>query len=808
MTPTLNDSDGSYVIKLGGVTDADGTVSLAVGSNVITVEVTAEDGNTTQTYTVTVTRAEPPSTDATLKGLTLSRVDFGTFSSATTSYSAQVANSVSQTTVTPSVNHSGASYAIKLGGATDADGTISLVVGNSVITVVVTAEDGETTRTYTVTVTRAEAPIPEKSSDATLSALTLSDVNFGTFDSTTISYGARVANGVTQTTVTPTVNDSGASYVIKLGGVTDADGAVLLAVGSNVITIEVTAEDEETKKTYTVTVTLSAPPSTDATLSALTLSRVNTGTFVSGTTAYTASVANGVSQTTVTPTVNQSDASYVIKLGGVTDTDGTVSLAVGANVITVEVTAQDESAKRTYTVTVTRAAPLSGDATLSALTLSGVDFGTFDSSTTSYSAQVANSVSRTTVSPSVSSSGAGYVIKLGGVTDTDGVVSLAVGSNVITIEVTAQDGNTTRTYSVTVTRSSENEPPPRSDAPVTGELSTDNPKVNFRVSGYAHDWVGLAWAVPQNRDITKYVVQRYEHDGSGFVPSSSGDGSRFEGTTSGGRLHSLRNTYVQPDTLYQYVLKLNNDSGTTIIESTTTVRTLSSDATLSELTLSDIDFGTFDSETTSYTADVANDVSQTTVTAAANHSGASISTRLDGVEATDGEVMLSEGEIVITIVVTAEDGTTTKTYTVTVTRAEQPSLIVGELSSDDPPLNFRIKSYGDSQVTLAWEIPNNRGITGYELKRYDHDGTEFVSSDRSVSGDASGGSSATESSTGLTADSRYRYDLVLKSDNGTVIIEKSVEVRTPAVGAAALSSDATLSALTLSGVELDTVFSS
>ena len=36
-------------------------IPLAVGSNVITVEVTAEDGNTAKTYTVTVTRAEPAS---------------------------------------------------------------------------------------------------------------------------------------------------------------------------------------------------------------------------------------------------------------------------------------------------------------------------------------------------------------------------------------------------------------------------------------------------------------------------------------------------------------------------------------------------------------------------------------------------------------------------------------------------------------------------------------------------------------------------------------------------------------------------
>ena len=85
-----------------------------MGSNVITIEVTAEDDSTTGTYTVTVTRAEPASTDATLSALALSGIDFGTFDSTTTSYTAQVANSVSQTTVTPTVNHSGASYVIKL----------------------------------------------------------------------------------------------------------------------------------------------------------------------------------------------------------------------------------------------------------------------------------------------------------------------------------------------------------------------------------------------------------------------------------------------------------------------------------------------------------------------------------------------------------------------------------------------------------------------------------------------------------------------------------------------------------------------
>ena len=560
VSPTVNHSGASYVIKLNSVTDEDGVISLSVGNNIITIEVTAEDGETTRTYTVAVTRAAALSTDATLRSLTLSGVDFGTFDSTTVSYTAQVANSVSQTTVTPTVNHSGASYVIKLGGVTDADGVVALSVGSNTITIEVTAEDDSTTRTYTVTVTRAELP----STDATLRSLTLSGVDFGTFDSTTVSYTAQVANSVSQTTVTPTVNHSGALHVIKLGGVTDADGVVSLSVGSNVITVEVTAEDDSTTRTYTVTVTRAASStpeqlSSDAKLSALTLSGIDFGTFDSTTTSYTARVANSVTGTTVIPTVNHSGASYAIKLGGVMDADGVVSLNMGNNVITVDVTAEDGNTAQTYTITVTRAAPPSTDATLSSLSMTGIDFGTFAPATASYTAQVADSVSHTTVTPTVNHPGAGYVIKLGGTTDADGVIALAVGSNVITVEVTAQDGETTRTYTVTVTRAE---------------------------------------------------------------PSST-------------------------------------------------------DATLSSLTLSGIDFGTFDSTTSSYTAQVANDVTKTTVTPTVNHSGASYVIKLGGVTDEDGAISLSVGDNVITVEVTAEDGITTQTYTVTVTVTRDVSNLRG-----------------------------------------------------------------------------------------------------------------------------------
>ena len=134
---------------------------MSVGANAVSVVVTAEDGETTKTYTVTVTRAKPPvSTDATLGSLALSDAPF-TFASDTTSYDVNVANDVDQTTVTATANDDGATYVVKLDDTVDEDGTVDLSIGANAVGVVVTAEDGNTNKTYTVAVTRAGAPAPE-----------------------------------------------------------------------------------------------------------------------------------------------------------------------------------------------------------------------------------------------------------------------------------------------------------------------------------------------------------------------------------------------------------------------------------------------------------------------------------------------------------------------------------------------------------------------------------------------------------------------------------------------------------------------
>ena len=125
-------------------------------------------------------------------------------------------------------------------------------------------------------VTVRTPPLPDGTgaTDATLSALTLSGLEFGPtekafiagpFKSHAVSYVGNASNGVTETTVSPTLQHAGASYVIELNGVVYGDGVVPLGVGDNVVTVAVTAEDGTTTRTYTITVTRSAnAPATGA----------------------------------------------------------------------------------------------------------------------------------------------------------------------------------------------------------------------------------------------------------------------------------------------------------------------------------------------------------------------------------------------------------------------------------------------------------------------------------------------------------------------------------------------------------------
>lgn len=490
LTPTANQASSTITVNGTKVNSgsASGAISLAVGANTITTVVTAQDGITTKTYILTVTRAA--ATGIALSALVPSN---GTltpaFNSGTTNYTVGLDNSVTSITLTPTVNPANATVTVNGNGVTSgsASGSISLTVGANMIPVVVTAQDGVTTKAYSVMVTRAAA------TDATLSSLGISSGTLSpVFDSGTSIYTASVDNPITAITLTPIVNQANATVMVNGTIVTpgNASDPINLAVGVNNITTVVTAQDGSTKKTYTITITRAI--ATDALLSSLILSNGTLApVFDSSTSSYTASVDNTIASVTLTPTLIQGNAPIAINGNPVVSGSASdpVNLDVGDNLITIVVIAPDGTT--TYTLKVTRAA--STDAKLSSLIVSsGILTPSFDAGITSYTDSVENATTSITVTPTLNQANA--TVMVNGTTvnsgTTSGAINLAVGDNTITAVVTAQDGSTNKSYITTVTRAAATDTiafnslanATYGDPPITLSASSNNTDAGAKIS--------------------------------------------------------------------------------------------------------------------------------------------------------------------------------------------------------------------------------------------------------------------------------------------------------------------------------------
>jgi gliding motility-associated-like protein len=276
------------------------------------------------------------------------------------------------------------------------------------------------------------------------------------FSSGSTQYTATVLPGKTSVTLTPASPDAGA--VIKINGVAVATGtasaAIPLSVGVNIINIVVT-ETDGLSQTYTVKIgrgennaKLASVWATHGTFAPV---------FTAAVTSYASSVYNAISGISITP--KTSDVNATVTINGTLVASGTSSalipLAPGANTIKMIVTAQDGITTQTYTLVTTRA--LSSNANLSALglddpsvtktTVSGPDAGDYTASV-HYTASNILVILTTAISTSTVTVNGVAVIS----GSTSNPIPLKVGANTITTIVTAQDGVTTKTYVITVTR--------------------------------------------------------------------------------------------------------------------------------------------------------------------------------------------------------------------------------------------------------------------------------------------------------------------------------------------------------------------
>jgi uncharacterized repeat protein (TIGR02543 family) len=249
-TVAFNASGGTPVISTAQTSYGDNTVSLP-GNPARTgytfsgwyTETNGEGatftGDTPVTADITV-YAKWLSANANLASLS---ADAGwldqTFSSYTTSYTMTVPH----TTTSVAVSATEADFG-KASVAFPDGNSAALNPGPNTIRVRVTAEDGVTTRTYTLTVTRT--PL---SANANLSSLGVSEGTLNpAFSAATTVYTVLVPNGTSSLTVTAAVADTGKAALFPASPHTASlDGA------STDITLTVTAEDGSAKE-YTLTV--------------------------------------------------------------------------------------------------------------------------------------------------------------------------------------------------------------------------------------------------------------------------------------------------------------------------------------------------------------------------------------------------------------------------------------------------------------------------------------------------------------------------------------------------------------------------
>ena len=220
---------------------------------------------------------------------------------------------------------------------------------------------------------------PEMSTDATLSALSLSDRTLD-FEPGALDYPVVIDNSTDSVTIVPAANHLGATIEVFMesqdghdarrvepdGGVYSAEN---IPVGLTHILVSVTAEDGETARTYTLAVT--REPSSDSTLNTL-VSSAGQIEFSPDLSEYTVEIADGVDELSLTFETAHDAARVELALEGpdgvaidaLESGDGRCNisgLAEGRSVLSLVVTAEDAATTRTYRVSLDRQASQGSD---------------------------------------------------------------------------------------------------------------------------------------------------------------------------------------------------------------------------------------------------------------------------------------------------------------------------------------------------------------------------------------------------------------------------------------------------------------
>ncbi|MCZ0938120.1 MAG: fibronectin type III domain-containing protein [Caldilineaceae bacterium] len=397
---------------------------------------------------------------------------------------------------------------------------------------------------------------------------------------------------------------------------------------------------------------------------------------------------------------------------------------------------------------------------------------TFDSDTPSYSVNVPHTVDKTIVRAGATDSDASYIVRLGN--NVQGVSLLPTAT------------------------------------------PTDDPPMNFRVSGVDDDSVSLQWArAPRNRGIVSGKIRVYEHMGSAYQYVASYDAGILAG--------ELRASHLKPDTLYKFTLIFSNFADDAVRSQSVTARTQASQTTATPTPTPLATQTTTTPTPTPLGTPATTTPTPTPTDAPANFSVSDVG--LDWVSlqwgAAPGNLGITSAEIAIyehngsgyhyvdrrsvgisgrSIVlyylksdtlykfslrfldvdndvvrsqtVTARTQATQTTATPTPTPlATQPTAT----PTDDPPMNFRVSGVGRDSISLQWErAPRNRGIVSGKIEAHEHMGSAYQFVASYDAGLLAGNLRASH----LKPDTLYKFILIFSNQAGDVVRRQTVTERT------------------------------
>ncbi len=299
-------------------------ISPATSGHIQIVLYASSSGKYAAIDNIAVTYSAGPSDDATLSALTYNGTSVPNFSANTLSYEVELPTGTTTVpTVVATKNESHAT--VNVTPATALPGTT---------TIDVTAQDGTTTKQYTITFTVASA------APKVLTATWANIQGTATVDNVNMTITGRVKNGTGLTAITPSFTGNNIASWTPDGAQNFTSRAVEYIFSAQ--TGEVTS--------YMITITEAPAMSTDATLSSLKYGNKAVPGFAASTYSYNIELEAG---TTTAPTLSatQNESHATIEYTQASGVPG-----VGK----VKVTAEDGTTTLTYTVNFTVAVPQSG----------------------------------------------------------------------------------------------------------------------------------------------------------------------------------------------------------------------------------------------------------------------------------------------------------------------------------------------------------------------------------------------------------------------------------------------------------------